>query len=92
MKSHSEQLRERLMEVLQDLAPGVDVLYIKSADDQLQELFAEIGYKDDETRDRVILRMRELLDAYQQTVNLAQHHLSEDMFKLMAQLEYPSRK
>lgn len=89
MESFTEQVKNGLSRVLQELEPQVD---FAKAEAELEALFEAIGYHGDTTKERAVTRLHAVLRAYREMLKDEHERLSEALFTLVAQLEYPSRQ
>ena len=88
METYSQRIKQHLDDILADLACRPD---IERAQDRMSGLFAEIGVEELRAWEEAFRRAGEVLDSYQDAIERVQAKLSEDLFILVAQLEYPSR-
>ena len=78
-----------MSDVLQALEPQLD---FAQAEAELEALFEAIGYHGVTTKERTVTRLRAVFRAYREVLKDEHERLSEALFTLVAQLEYPSRQ
>lgn len=89
MEGFTVHIQQRLAELLAQLIPSVD---LQSTEAKLEALFEEIGFRNHETRERALQRLEAILEEYQQGLTETYEQTKAALFKLVAQLEYPSRQ
>ncbi|UCH27617.1 MAG: hypothetical protein JSV66_08270 [Trueperaceae bacterium] len=88
MEVLDRSVRTRLNEILAEVGPEVDIDSVRT---ELEELCDRIGYRGIATHQRTFERILDILGRYCLSVQVARHKLNDDLFRLVAQLEYPSR-
>ena len=89
MTSSTVRIQQRLHELLGNAAPRVDLVDMKA---KLEALLDDIGFRNRETQERAMKQLEEILEHYQQSLTDTYEQTKRDLFKLVAQLEYPSRQ
>lgn len=89
MESFTVHIQKQLSDILESLEPKIDLAQTK---DRLVSLTGEIGIRDADILARSLERITNILDLYHDSLNHAYTYVKAELFKLVSQLEYPSRK
>jgi aryl-alcohol dehydrogenase-like predicted oxidoreductase len=89
METFTAHIQNQLSDILESLAPNVDLAEVKPT---LALLVEEIGIRDAGVSERTAERIDDILNTYQQSLSAAYERAKAELFRLVAQLEYPSRQ
>ena len=93
MQNHTEtftaHIQKQLSDLLESLTPGVD---LSEAKNKFALLVEEISLRDTAVKERAVERIADILNTYQHTLVTAHERVKAELFRLVAQLEYPSRQ
>jgi hypothetical protein len=88
-ETFTAHIQKQLSDILESLTPAVDRA---EAEKKLASLVEEIGLRDDAVKGRAAERINDILNTYQHSLATAQEGVKTELFRLVAQLEYPSRQ
>lgn len=89
METFTVHIQKELSNILESLEPKLALTETKG---KLVSLMGEIGIRDADTRERSLERITSTLNTYHDALATAYEHVRAELFKLVAQLEYPSRQ
>jgi hypothetical protein len=89
METFTVHIQKQLAGILESLSPKVDRSEIEK---RIVSLIEEINLREDEVKQRAAQRMTDILDTYQHRLTAAHQQVETELFRLIAQLEYPSRQ
>jgi polyhydroxyalkanoate synthesis regulator phasin len=89
MESFTAHIQQQLHDILNDLEPRIP---IEETREKLETLFTELGIRDAAIQERAVKQLKDILQKYQHTLTTSYEQAKHDLFKLVAQLEYPSRQ
>lgn len=89
METFTVHIQNQLAAILEGLATSVDTAEAKN---KLMTLANDIGIRDAAVSERTAQRIDDILNTYEHTLITAHERVKAELFRLVAQLEYPSRQ
>jgi hypothetical protein len=89
MEGFTEHIQRQLQDILDELEPRINT---QNTREKLEVLFTDIGIHEDAIYKRAVQQLTDILQQYQQGLTATYEQTKASLFKLVAQLEYPSRQ